>query len=266
MPRIDIGQLTLNYVLEGAGPETVVLINGLADDVGTWERQVPALLSAGYRVLRFDNRGIGKSDCPPGPYTTSEMAADTKALITRLGIGRFHLVGLSMGGMIAQHYALAHGGDLKSLSLCCTYASPGPFCSRMFSLWADMAPVMGVPTVMRDVVLWAFTQSFFANPQTEFEELEAALAGLDQPVAAYLAQQHASRTHDTTALLDNIDTPTMVMAAEEDFLIPVPQTRALCDLIPGAQWSLCEGGHAAQWERPESFNRQLFDFLGAQRR
>jgi pimeloyl-ACP methyl ester carboxylesterase len=135
---------------------------------------MPDFLSAGYWVLRFDNRGIGKSARPRGPYTTALMASDAKALVDRLGVKNFHLVGVSIGGMISQEYALAYGADLKSLSLCCTYAAPGPFCSRMFKLWQDMAPVMGVPTVMRDVTLWAFTQDMFLNQQPTLKEFEAA--------------------------------------------------------------------------------------------
>ena len=120
-----------------------MLVNGLADDLETWTGQVPALLEAGYRVLSFDNRGIGLSDKPLGPYTTAMLAADAKALVDQLQVTDFHLLGVSMGGMIAQEYALAYPDDLLSVTLACTYAAPGPFCSRMFSLWADMASVMG---------------------------------------------------------------------------------------------------------------------------
>src|SRR4249920_2247788 len=116
MPVTRVNDIDVNYRLEGGGPETIVLVNGLADDLETWVEQMGDFLAAGYRVLRFDNRGIGKSGRPRGPYTTAQMAADVKALVDHLGLKKFHLVGVSMGGMIAQEYALAHGGDLKSLS------------------------------------------------------------------------------------------------------------------------------------------------------
>src|SRR3984885_12492279 len=157
MPIAELDGLNINFRLEGSGPATVVLVHGLADDLETWSGQVPARLEAGYRVLSFDNRGIGLSAKPVGPYTTAMFAADTKALVDHLEITDFHLLGVSMGGMIAQEYALAYPGDLSSVTLACTYAAPGPFCSRMFSLWEDMAPVMGVPAVMRDVTVWAVT-------------------------------------------------------------------------------------------------------------
>ena len=201
MPMVKLKDVEINYELEGDGPETIVLINGLADDLTTWYGQMEDLLGAGYRVLRFDNRGIGKSSRPKGLYTTAMMAADAKALVDHLKLRDFHLVGVSMGGMISQEYALAYQGDLRSLTLCCTYAAPGPFCSRMFKLWQDMAPVMGVPAVMRDVTLWAFTQEFFLTQEATLKEFEAAMAALDQPVEVYLSQLNSIQTHDTRARL-----------------------------------------------------------------
>jgi 3-oxoadipate enol-lactonase len=194
------------------------------------------------------------------------MAGDAKALVDHLGVKDFHLVGVSMGGMIAQEYALAHGKDLRSLSLCCTYAAPGPFCSRMFALWADMARTMNVPTVMRDVTLWAFTQAFFLRHEAELKEFEAAMAALPQPVTAYLAQLHAIQVHDTTARLKNIKVPTLVLAGAEDILIPMNLSKDLHGGIPGAEWATSKGGHAFLWEHPKPFNKKVLDFIGKHRR
>jgi 3-oxoadipate enol-lactonase len=265
MPMIKVNDIDINYELEGDGPETIVLINGLADDLTTWFAQMPDFLNAGYRVLRFDNRGIGKSARPRGPYTTALMASDAKALVDKLGVKQFHLVGVSMGGMISQEYALAYGGDLKSLSLCCTYAAPGPFCSRMFKLWQDMAPVMGVPTVMRDVTLWAFTQDIFLNQQATLQEFEAAMAALDQPVEAYLAQLNAIQVHDTRSRLGSIKTPTLVLAGADDILIPMNLAKELHSLIPGARFATAKGGHAFLWEFPAPFNEAVLKFVGGHR-
>src|SRR5947207_10153215 len=235
MAMVNLNGVDLNYRLEGDGPETIVLVNGLADDLETWFEQVPDLLAAGYRVLRFDNRGIGKSSRPKGPYTTAQMAGDAKALVDQLGIRDFHLVGVSMGGMIAQEYALAYPADLRSVTFACTYAAPGPFCSRMFSMWADMAPVLGVPFVMRDVTLWAFTLSFFEQRTAELEEFETAMRYMSQPVHAYLAQLAVIQEHDTTSRLGEITTPSLVLAGEEDILIPVALSRRIHEGIPGSE-------------------------------
>src|SRR4051812_42591785 len=261
MPTAHVNGITMNYSLEGDGDETVVLVNGLADDLTTWDFQMPALLGAGYRVLRFDNRGIGSSDAPAGPYTTALFAQDAKGLVDELGLSDVHLLGVSMGGMIAQEYALAHPEDLRSLTLACTYAAPGPFCSRMFELWADMAPVMGVPAVMRDVTLWAFTVPFFSEQTEMLAEFEADMAAMDQPLSAYLAQLSSIRPHATTARIGEISVPPLVPAGEEDILTPVSLPRALHSGIPGATWATTAGGPACLWESPEPFNAAVLQFL-----
>ena len=198
MPTAQVNDVEINYRLEGDGDETIVLVNGLADDLETWVFQMDDLLAAGYRVLRFDNRGVGLTSAPPGPYTSRMLADDAKALVDELGLSGFHLMGTSMGGMIAQEYAINYGGDLRTLTLSNTYAAPGPFCSRMFAMWADMAPVNGVPFIMRDVTLWAFTVPFFEEREDELKEFEAGMAEMTMSVEAYLAQLNVIQTHDAT--------------------------------------------------------------------
>ena len=260
MPTAALDRLNLNYRLEGDGPETVVLVNGLADDLETWAFQMDDFLAAGYRVLRFDNRGVGGTDKPAGPYSSRMLADDAKNLVDHLGITDFHLLGVSMGGMIAQEYALAYGSDLRSVTFGCTYAAPGPFCSRMFAMWADLAPVAGVPFVMRDVTLWAFTVPFFEQREAELAEFETAMRYLDQPVHAYLAQLAVIQEHDTTARLGEITTPTLVLAGAEDILIPVALSRRLHEGVAGSEFATTPGGHACLWEHPAPFNEAFLAF------
>src|ERR1700722_2348793 len=262
MPIAQVNDVELNYRLEGDGDETIVLVNGLADDLETWAYQADDFIANGFRVVGFDNRGIGASSKPAGPYSSRMFADDAKALVDHLGITDFHLMGISMGGMIVQEYALAYPEDLRSVTMACTYAAPGPFCSRMFALWADQAPVLGVPFVMRDVTLWAFTTEFFSTRPGELAEFEPAMRYMDQPVPAYLAQLAVIQQHDTTARLAGITTPTLVLAGEQDILIPVPQSRELHQAIPGAEWQTVQGGHACLWEHPASFNDAVADFVG----
>lgn len=263
MPSHHVNGVDLSYRLDGDGSETVVLVNGLADDRTTWAAQVPALVAAGYRVLTFDNRGIGASSRPAGPYSGEQLAADTKGLVDALGLSDIHLMGVSMGGMIAQHYALAYPRDLRSLALACTYAAPGPFCSRMFAMWADLAPVVGVPFVMRDVTLWAFSLDFFRTREAELREFETAMRYLDQPVPAYLAQLAVIQDHDTTRRLGEIAVPTLVLAGEQDVLIPTALSAELHHLVPGSAWRTTPGGHGCLWEHPDAFNAAYLEFLAA---
>jgi 3-oxoadipate enol-lactonase len=265
VPTANVNGIDINYRLEGDGEETIVLVNGLADDLETWVLQMDDLLGAGFRVLRFDNRGVGQTSAPPGPYTSRMLADDTKALVDELGLRGFHLMGISMGGMIAQEYAIAYGGDLKTATLACTYAAPGPFCSRMFSMWADMAPVNGVPFIMRDVTLWAFTVPFFDEREDELKEFEAGMVELSMSTEAYLAQLNVIQTHDTTDRLGSISIPTLVLAGEEDILIPVRLSKRLRAAIPGAEWTTTAGGHACVWEHPSAFNRAFLSFVDEHR-
>jgi 3-oxoadipate enol-lactonase len=261
MPFIQVNGISINYAIDGDGDETVLLINGLADDLETWAYQVPALLEAGYRVVRFDNRGIGKSDRPVGPYGTQLMADDAKALADALDLGSYHVMGVSMGGMIAQRFALSYPDVVTTLTLASTYAAPGPFCTRMFSMWADTAQVMGVPQVMRDVTLWAFTLDFFQSRSDELAEFETAMRFMDQPVHAYLAQLAVIQNHDETANLAALKMPTLVLTGENDILIPTALSHELHELIPGSIWRTTPGGHGCIWEHPDEFNSAFVGFL-----
>ena len=184
-----------------------------------------------------------------------------------VGVERFHLLGVSMGGMVAQEVALAQPERVRSLTLANTYAAPGPFCSRLFALWADMARELGLPAVMRDVLLWAFTVPFFEDPARadELAEFEREMSVHPQPLDAYLAQLAVIQTHDTRARLQEITVPTLVMTGEQDILIPVALSRRLHEGIPDAEWRTVSGGHAAIWEFPDAFNAAVLDFWKGQR-
>jgi 3-oxoadipate enol-lactonase len=258
---VRLRDIDVNYEVEGESETTLVLVSGLADDLHLWDLQMETLLAAGLRVVRYDNRGIGATSKPAGPYTTAQFADDLKALVDHLGLRDFHLAGISMGGMIAQEYALAHGDDLASVTLLCTYAAPGPFCSRMFALWAEMAPVVGVATIMRDVTLWGFTPEFFEAGGSALQEVETAMRFLDQPVPAYLAQLESIRTHDTMDRLSQLTTRALVVAGEHDILIPVALSRRLHEALPNSSFALVPGGHCCLWECPEPIARALAEFV-----
>jgi 3-oxoadipate enol-lactonase len=128
-------------------------------------------------------------------------------------------------------------------------------------MWADMAPVNGVPFIMRDVTLWAFTVPFFEQREDELREFEGEMAVMPMPVEAYLAQLSAIQTHDTRDRIGTVRTPTLVLAGEEDILIPVRLSMQLHELVPGAAWATTKGGHACCWEHPQEFNQALLEFL-----
>jgi len=262
MPTATANGIDLAYRLDGTGDETLVLINGLADTKESWEAQLPAF-SRQYRVLSYDNRGVGESSTPPGPYTTAQMAEDLHGLADVLGLERFHLLGVSMGGMIAQEYAIAHADRLLSASFCCTYSYPGPFCARMFSCWRDLVPHLGVGFTQREVLLWCFTTDFFEQRTAELEEVEVLLAGNPQSVEGYLAQLSSIETHDTRGRLAAVTCPAMTLAGEEDLIIYPKLCQRLHDELPWSTWVEVRGGHACLWEFPDEFNRAVLGFLAS---
>ncbi len=260
MPNLLANGLELSYRIDGEGPETLVLVNGLADAKESWEAQFPAFADR-YRVVSYDNRGVGESPTPPGPYTTAQMAEDLAGLADGLELDRFHLVGVSMGGMIAQEYAIGHPDRLLSASFCCTYSYPGPFCLRMFSCWRDLVPHLGVGFTQREVILWAFTTDFFEEQEETVKEIEELMAANPQPPEGYLAQLSAIETHDTRGRLSAVTCPAMTLIGEEDILIYPKLSRRLHDELPHSTWVEVPGGHACLWEYPDEFNRAVLDFL-----
>ena len=258
---VETGGAALAYRVDGDGPETLVLVNGLADTKETWELQLPDFAER-YRVVSYDNRGVGESSSPPGPYTTAEMADDLAGLVDALELSRFHLLGVSMGGMIAQEYAIAHPDRLLSASFCCTDSYPGPFCLRMFSCWRDLVPHLGVGFTQREVLLWAFTTEFFEQRTAELEEIEAFMAANPQPEDTYLAQLHSIETHDTRGRLAAVTCPAMTLVARGDLIIYPELSRRLHEELPRSTWVEVAGGHACLWEFPDEFNRAVLDFLG----
>jgi pimeloyl-ACP methyl ester carboxylesterase len=260
VPTVQANGIELAYEMHGDGPETLVLVNGLADTKESWEAQVPAFAER-YRVVAFDNRGVGGSSMPEGPYTTAQMAEDCHGLVEALGLDRFHLLGTSMGGMIAQEYAIAHADRLLSASFCNTYAHPGPFCLRMFSIWRDAVPHLGVGFTQRDVVLWAFTTDFFEEREAELLEIEGYMAANPMPEGPYLAQLSSIETHDTRGRLGAVTCPVLTLAGEGDLIIYPKLSRRLHDELPNSTWAETKGGHACLWEYPDEFNANVLRFL-----
>jgi 3-oxoadipate enol-lactonase len=260
MPAIHANGLDLAYGIDGDGPQTLVLVNGLADAKESWAAQIPAF-GERYRVISFDNRGIGESPTPPGPYTTTDMAEDLAGLVDALGVHRFHLLGVSMGGMIAQEYAIAHADRLLSATFACTYSYPGPFCLRMFRCWRDLVPALGVGFTQREVILWAFTTDFFEQREDELATVQDEMANNPQTVEAYLAQLHSIEQHDTRGRLSAVTCPSLTLIGEEDLIVYPKLSRRLHDELPHSTWSQVPGGHACLWEHPDAFNAAVLDYL-----
>ena len=271
MSRIDAATrsadgVEINYRVEGQGPDTVVLVNGIGDDLEAWLLQVPDLVAAGLRVVSFDNRGLGKSGRPPGPYTSRQGAADVAAVVRAAGLDAFHLVGCSMGGLIALEYALTQPAGLRSLVLANTYATADPYTRDILESWAAILAAGGMPAVMRQMAPWIFSPAFH-------EEQAATLAGFidemvrsPQSAESFAAQLAILHDHDSWDRTAEIRVPSLVLVAESDVFIRPALSRRLLERLPDALWASVAGGHAVMWENPGDWNGAIVEFIGSQDR
>jgi 3-oxoadipate enol-lactonase len=262
---VRAGSAEIHYRIAGDGAQTLVLVNGVGDDLDGWANQLDDFVAAGLRVVTFDNRGVGRSSQPPGPYTSRQMADDLKALVAGLGLPAFHLAGVSMGGCIAQEYAVAHPGDLVSLVLANTFAKADQFTRAAFDTWAMVAETAGMPVMMRHQAPWIFSPAFYEQHPERVAELIAGAEESTQPAAAFAAQMAALTGHDCSGRIGSVTAPTLVIAARDDIIIRPELSRQLFDELPSGNraWAVVPGGHAAFWEDPGPWNRAVTEFVRA---
>jgi pimeloyl-ACP methyl ester carboxylesterase len=260
MPIARIGGIEHYYQETGTG-EALLLINGVGGTSLDWEPMLPALTEH-FRVIAYDNRGAGRSDVPPGPYTTRQLADDAAALLAHLDVPRAHVLGFSMGGMIAQELALSYPQLVDRLILYGTFARPRAAIYEPWTMYAEqMAERLDSTSATVGWLPWLFSPAFFADP----ERIEAALAWQEpypQTLQGFVAQIEAVRTHDALDRVSNIAASTLVLAGAEDILTPVYYARELAERIPGAELRILDrGGHCALWEYPEAALEAVLSFL-----
>jgi pimeloyl-ACP methyl ester carboxylesterase len=262
MPKARVNGIELNYVEAGSG-DPLLLIMGFGGDHLAWAFQTPVFAQQ-YRVIAFDNRGAGQSDAPDVPYTTRMMADDAAGLLDHLKIERAHVLGVSMGGMIAQELALNHPRRVRSLQLHCTLARPDRHMHTLMEGWRTMRQKCTVEEWMRVVSLWLFSPTTFAE-RPEFVET-IIQTGIANPhpftLTGFLRQGDAVRGHDALDRLGKLTLPALVSVADDDILVPPRFARQLAAAIPGATLKTIDGaGHCYFWERAEAFNAMCLEFL-----
>jgi pimeloyl-ACP methyl ester carboxylesterase len=236
----------------------LLLIQGLGYARWSWEPIVPQLAER-YRVLFFDNRGIGESDKPDGPYTARAMAGDALQVLDEAGVDRAHVLGASLGGMIAQELAVAAPERVDKLVLCCTTAGGAatvPMPQVTVDLFAEAA------TLPPAVALRRFVENALAPdaPAELVQEIfERRLANPTDP-AGWQAQAAAGLGF---AGVDGaIPAPTLLVTGTEDNVVDPRNSDVLAERIPGAELERIEGaGHLFFWEQPDAFVTIVEDFL-----
>lgn len=268
MPELPHRDASPHYELHGERGEPVLLIQGVGVIGNGWKPQVEGL-AATHRLLTFDNRGIGQSTLPAGePLTLEAMAEDARALLDAAGWDSAHIVGHSMGGVIAQRLALTHPRRVKSLALLCTVAH-GADAVRMTPkmIWTGLRTNVGTKAMRRRAFL-----ELICPPDTlataDCETLARDLAPLfghdlaAQPPIA-LKQAMALRKHDCSGELAKLaGLPTLVVSAEHDPIAPPRFGRQLAALIPGARFvEIPAASHGVPIMRAAEVNRLLAEFI-----
>lgn len=235
--------LRLPYDDAGQG-RAVLLLHGLGLSRAQWAPAAEALVAAGYRVVRYDQRGFGEADQPAGPYSFATLVSDLSQLVASLGLADFHLVGHSLGGMVAQAYAVEHTGTLRSLTLVSTTSHNGVRAGGFVSAIAAVAELgyeqaEATPAVRAQVEA-LFLEAFPFGPPP-FETLKR---GHDRPNAAAAWAWRSLLGYSTKDRLPALELPALVMHGTHDTWIPFSCGERIAEAIPGARWhAFQETGH-----------------------
>jgi pimeloyl-ACP methyl ester carboxylesterase len=262
VPFAELEERRVYYEEHGEG-DPVLLINGLGADHRAWALQTDYLRRF-FRVIVFDNPGVGRTTGPRGPYTT-ELFADVAAdLLRQLAIERAHVVGASMGGTIAQQVAVRHPELVRSLVLHCSWWRADSYTAALIRSWQTYAGAAGMLELSRQIWLWVFTPRFFQERPETFTELEREVRENGQSVEAFCDQAEACIAHQALEEVAQVEAPTLITVGDGDILTPPAHSRAIHERIKGSALHVWpEMGHAPFWEIPDQFNELNREFLEA---
>lgn len=259
MALIDVNGTTFHYRFDGPehGP-VVMLSNSLASNLTMWDIQIPALVEAGYRVLRYDSRGHGQSTVTEGPYSIEMLAADAVGLMDSLDLDKVHFCGLSMGGMVGQMLGTRHGNRLISLSLCATSAHISPR-----EIWDERIEVVrnnGMKAVADATIDRWFTKAGQEHLQSEVNKVRRMI--LNTSVDGFCACCAAIRDMDQRESIRNISTQTIVVVGEQDLGTPISAAELIHERIASSKLRIIsDAAHFVNVEQASVFNKTLLEFI-----
>jgi 3-oxoadipate enol-lactonase len=258
--RVRVNGIDVAYELSGPVEAPVVaLSHSLAACYDMWEPQMTAL-RARYRVLRFDTRGHGCSDAPPGPYSTAMIAEDARQLFAALGIRRLHFVGLSMGGVLGQVLAAADPGLIQSLAICCSLAKVPAAAVAGWEERIQTATSQGMEPLVEGTIGRWFTPPFIQARADVVDRVRAMIRAT--PPAGYVGCGGFIRSLDITGGFARITAPTLVICGADDPSTPPALSQAIHAGIKGSTLiELKSAAHFANMEQPEAFNQALLAHL-----
>lgn len=262
MPIANNGDIKLHYEIEGEG-FPLVLIIGLGADNSIWQLHSDEWRKH-FKVVKIDNRGIGFSDKPRGPYTTAGMADDILAVMDHAGIEKAHVLGVSMGGAIAQSLYLAAPGRVASLILVSTWAKLDQFGKMVFHHFKANRAHTTAGEWIETLQLWIWGPKFY---ETNLQDLLDVQQGIEenpypQPRIGFEGQCDACIEHDTLGRLGEIKVPTLITVGDKDIFTPMHMSETLHKGISGSELEIFpDCAHVHHWEDLERFNRQTIAFM-----
>lgn len=264
MPKATVGDLEIAYDLTGTGPP-VAMINGIGAPRAGWGLQVPAL-SRHFTVLTFDNRDVGETGAgsDPHPYRMQQFADDLAGLMDVIGWSSAHIIGASMGGAIAQEFAIGYPDRTRSVSIVCSWPKSDPWMVELMTQWDNIFATQGRVAWDRTTWLWVFTERFYnADPDPVPGLLrQSEESPFPQSLESYMRQSGAFKAHDALDRLPSISSPAHVIVGEEDIYTPLRYSLEIANAIPESTLTVIpEAGHGLFWEQTELFNRTLGNFL-----
>jgi len=262
MPKVKVGDINIYYEVHGKG-EPLVMIPGSASSVGGFFMHIP-VFSREYQVIAFDPRGAGRSDAPDITYTMEMMADDLAGLLYAISIDSAHILGASMGGLIAQQFVLRHPKRVRSLILVCTSCggphsviTTDPEILEMYQHPKDLPP----KEMFRQNFPLMASREYINNNSGLITQIIEKFMEYPAPPQGQMRQTQALMAHDTYNHLSEIKAPTLIISGDADRALPVQNSRIMASRIPGAELVILKNAGHLLIEAGDEPNRIMLDFL-----
>jgi len=256
--KLNTNGIETHYTIDGEGP-WLVFSHSLACSTRMWAPQIAAF-SKRFKVLCYDTRGHGQSSAPAQPYTLEQLADDAKALFDGLGIKSCHWVGLSMGGMIGQTFALKYPGVFKTMTLADTTSRYPADALPLWQARIETATKSGMEPIVQPMLERWFTEPYRKRGAPIINDIAGAIRAT--PPAGFIGCCHAIPKIDVTKHLREVKCPTLVIVGEHDPGTPPEMAREIHANLPGSELVVIpEAAHLSNVEQPDAFNAAIDKFI-----
>jgi 3-oxoadipate enol-lactonase len=261
MAIAEVNGQRLYHEVHGEG-EPLLCVAGISADTMVWIPQVQAFAAA-HRTVIFDNRDVGQSSMAGGDYEIADMARDALALADELELDSFHLLGVSMGGAIAQEIAIQAPQRVRTFTVAVSFASGGAYARQLARVWGERVMQISREQHVDELMLLNHSEGFYDNPDmVEFIRTAMLNNPHPQPPEAFGRQLAACSRHDMRDRLGSLTMPTHVIGGEYDVLVPVWKSREIASLVPGSKLTILpSAAHGLSVERAEEFNAAVLEFI-----